>query len=184
MTEPIYGSNNTAHDEQKIRDDVSADTATSSNYKANNNYGEPNANRVDVDAAVEEYHDLKKELSRISRLDTNHTSKLEEGATTDDFDLDQFLNGMSNDNGESGQLPKHLGVTWRDLEVKGLAANAHTIPTVFNFMGDILKVWKYFGFGLGGNKKTILHKLNGFCKMVKCFWYLVDLALVVHLFSR
>ncbi|CAO3598758.1 unnamed protein product [Absidia cylindrospora] len=28
----------------------------------------------------------------------------------------------------------------------------------------MLRVWKHFGIGLGGNKKTILHKLNGFCK--------------------
>ncbi|KAI8332054.1 ABC-2 type transporter-domain-containing protein [Chlamydoabsidia padenii] len=28
----------------------------------------------------------------------------------------------------------------------------------------MLQVWKYFGFGLSGNKKTILHSLNGFCK--------------------
>ncbi|CAO3593954.1 unnamed protein product [Absidia cylindrospora] len=162
MTERSINYN--THEEQKIRDDLSTDTAINDSYHANNNYGEPDANRVDVDAAVEEYHDLKKELSRISRLNTGHTSKLEEGVTDDNFNLDKFLNGMSNDNGESGQLPKHLGVTWRDLEVKGLAADAHTIPTVFNFMGDILKVWKYFGIGLGGNKKTILHKLTGFCK--------------------
>ncbi|ORZ24007.1 ABC-2 type transporter-domain-containing protein [Absidia repens] len=155
---------NTTHDEQKLRDDLSTDTAINGNYKSNSNYGEPDSNRVDVEAAVEEYHDLKKELSRISRLDTSHTSKLEEGIIDNDFNLDQFLNGMSNDNGESGQLPKHLGVTWRDLEVKGLAADAHTIPTVLNFIGDILKVWKYLGVGLGGNKKTILHKLSGFCK--------------------
>ncbi|KAI8334802.1 ABC-2 type transporter-domain-containing protein [Chlamydoabsidia padenii] len=132
-------------------------------FHGNNTYGELNGNSVDVKAAMDEYHDLKKELSRISRLSGNN-SKLEEGDTSEDFDLDGFLKGMSNDNGQAGHLPKHLGVIWRDLKVQGLAADAHTIPTVFNFIGDMLKVWKYFGIGQGGNQKTILHNLNGSCQ--------------------
>ncbi|KAI8099010.1 ABC-2 type transporter-domain-containing protein [Halteromyces radiatus] len=148
---------------ENIEDRVSIDTAIGDAYQANDTYGEPTGNAVNIEAALTEYHDLKKELSRISRMSTN-ASKLEEGTTEDQFDLDQFLKGMSNDNSEAGQLPKHLGVIWRDLEVKGLAADAHTIPNVFNFIGNGLQVWKRFGIGLGGNKKTILHKLNGFCK--------------------
>lgn len=68
-------------------------------------------------AAVEEYHDLKKELSRMTRA-SGYESRLEEGPKGDDFDLDKFLNGMSNENGDSGQLPKHVGVTWRNLNIK------------------------------------------------------------------
>ncbi|CAO3635400.1 unnamed protein product [Cunninghamella echinulata] len=120
--------------------------------------------KVDVQSAIEEYHDLKQELSRISRISTHHSSKLEQGNTSEIFNLDNFLKGMSDDNAASGHLPKHIGVTWRNLEVKGLSADAHTIPNVFNFIGDMLKVWKYFGIGTKGNQKVILQKFDGFCK--------------------
>jgi hypothetical protein len=73
---------------------------------------------------VEEYHDLKKELSRMTRASC-HESQLEEGPKGNDFDLDKFLNGMSNENGDSGQLPKHVGVTWRDLNIKVMRNSAH-----------------------------------------------------------
>ncbi|KAI8092617.1 ABC-2 type transporter-domain-containing protein [Halteromyces radiatus] len=134
-------------------------------YQANNTFGETEGNDVDIEAAKEEYQTIKRELSRISRQSSIHASRLEEGAIEeDDFNLDNFLSGMHIQQSDAGQLPKHLGVLWRDLEVKGLAADAHTIPTVFSFIGGFLQFWKLFGIGSSGNKKEILRSLTGFCK--------------------
>jgi hypothetical protein len=81
-------------------------------------------------AAKEEYQSIKRELSRISRRSSNHASRLEEGAAaSDDFNLDDFLNGMNNEQTDSGHKPKHLGVVWRDLVVKViLNADRPTLP--------------------------------------------------------
>ena len=75
-------------------------------------------------AAIEEYHDMKKELSRISRRSSalvNLEKAEEEGRATEEiFDLDQFLQGMSYQDKQIGKKPKHLGVIWKDLEVEVL----------------------------------------------------------------
>ncbi|KAI8338366.1 ABC-2 type transporter-domain-containing protein [Chlamydoabsidia padenii] len=128
-------------------------------------FGETEGNNVDVEAAKQEYQSLKRELTRISRASSRHIGRLEEGiATSDEFNLDDFLNGMHDEQRNSGHKMKHLGVIWRDLQVKGLAADAHTIQTVFSFIGGFLQFWKFFGVGVSGNKKDILRNLTGFCK--------------------
>ncbi|KAI9278738.1 ABC-2 type transporter-domain-containing protein [Phascolomyces articulosus] len=127
-------------------------------------FGEPDANQVDIDAAVDEYQDLKRELSRISRKST-HASKVEEGAAAqEEFNLDDFLNGMQSDAEQAGHKPKHLGLIWKDLTVKGLGAGAHVVPTVASGFANVLQFWKFFGIGTNTSKKTILRGLNGFCK--------------------
>ncbi|KAI8142003.1 ABC-2 type transporter-domain-containing protein [Fennellomyces sp. T-0311] len=127
-------------------------------------YGEPDANQVDVDAAIGEYRELKRELSRISRQSTN-AAKLEEGAAVqEEFNLDDFLHGMRSDAEQAGHTPKHLGLVWKNLTVKGLAAGERIVPTVITGIMDMLQFWKYFGIGTNPSKKTILRGLNGFCK--------------------
>ncbi|KAI9499206.1 ABC-2 type transporter-domain-containing protein [Zychaea mexicana] len=127
-------------------------------------FGEPDANQVDVDAAIGEYRELKRELSRISRQSVNE-SKIEAGAAAqEEFNLDDFLSGMGNDAEQAGHTPKQLGLVWRDLTVKGLGAGAHVVPTVANGIINALQFWKYFGIGVNKTKKTILRGLNGFCK--------------------
>lgn len=138
-------------------------------------------------AAIDEYKELKKELSRISRQSTtNRESKLEEGvADQDEFNLDEFLHGMSNDARAAGSTPKHLGLIWKDLRVEvinvhtatyaktrhahlsliqGLGADAHTIRTVVSGILNLLQFWKHFGLGVKPSTRTILHGLTGFCK--------------------
>ncbi|KAI8072245.1 ABC-2 type transporter-domain-containing protein [Gilbertella persicaria] len=152
--------------EQQDLDRHSSDGSTQTinglqNYEiADQSYGEPDANAVDIKAAKSEYQELKRELSRISRKST-HASKLEEGAAaSDEFNLDEYLNGLRRDEEEAGHTQKYLGLVWKDLTVMGEAADAHTISTVFTF----IQFWKYLGIGASKNKKTILHNLNGHCK--------------------
>lgn len=100
-------------------------------------FGEPTANAVDIDgniytkpnvieyftnniliAAKDEYVDLKRELSRISRLST-HASKLEEGAAvSDEFNLDEYLNDLRKDEDNNGHELKNLGLIWKNLTVQ------------------------------------------------------------------
>lgn len=56
-------------------------------------------------------------MSRISRQATGTDGQLEAGAV-EEFNLDQFLNGMAQDSANAGQKPKHLGVIWKDLTVE------------------------------------------------------------------
>lgn len=45
--------------------------------------------------------------------------KLEQGeASENDFNLSNFLHGMSDDRREAGHQLKHLGVIWKDLSVE------------------------------------------------------------------
>ncbi|ORX44963.1 hypothetical protein DM01DRAFT_1340270 [Hesseltinella vesiculosa] len=140
-------------------DSSDVDTQVGGSFHGNDTFGE-DTNAVNVQSAMDEYQDLKRELSRQSRKASLVPSQLEEGIEGEDFNLDSFLKGLTGQN----TLPKQLGVVWRDLQVKGLAADAHTIPTVYNFIWNNLQFWKRFGWGVGGTEKTILHDFNGFCK--------------------
>lgn len=70
-------------------------------------------------AAIDEYYDLKKEFSHISRNASKLSGTLEEGITSrDDFNLGDFLHGLSNDRMQAGHQLKHLGVIWKNLSVE------------------------------------------------------------------
>ncbi|KAJ8663054.1 hypothetical protein O0I10_001231 [Lichtheimia ornata] len=130
--------------------------------RRDDSYGETDANVVSVEDAIVEYNDVRRELSRISRVAT-HEGDMEKGHV-EEFDLDEYLHGMSNDAEEAGTKPKHLGLIWKNLMVQGLGADAHTIPTLQSVLARTVQPWKYFGIGVGGSQKTILHGLTGFCK--------------------
>ncbi|KAG0194498.1 hypothetical protein DFQ28_010582 [Apophysomyces sp. BC1034] len=126
-------------------------------------FGEVEANTVNIQAAMTEFQELKRELSRVSRKSTQ-AGKLEEGVQ-EEFDLTDFLQGLSRDELEAGQTRKHLGVVWKNLSVEGLGAGAHTVPTVLSSVLNNLQFWKtYFGVGATTSRKTILKDLTGFCK--------------------
>lgn len=59
---------------------------------------------------------MRRELSRISRVAT-HEGDMEKGHV-EEFDLDEYLHGMSNDAEEAGTKPKHLGLIWKNLMVQ------------------------------------------------------------------
>ncbi|KAI9265133.1 ABC-2 type transporter-domain-containing protein [Phascolomyces articulosus] len=145
-------------------------TVTHNNqYGSGEAYGEINANTVDVEAAIEEYHEMKRELSRISRhsnVNQDLEKAGEEGRVAEEeFDLDQFLQGLSYEDKEAGKKPKHLGLVWKDLEVEGIGADAHTIPTVITGLLSLVQPWKLFNFGFSQlASKKILHPLSGFVK--------------------
>ncbi|KAG2234181.1 hypothetical protein INT48_005981 [Thamnidium elegans] len=149
---------------EKSQEGTITDVYSHKVYESNGAFGEGQQN-VNVEAAIDEFTELKKELSRMSRRSSNVTGKLEEGtADQDDFNLSNFLHGMSNDSTEAGHQPKHLGVVWKNLTVEGLGADAHTIPTVISGLIKNLQFWKLLGFGAKKSTKVILKDLSGFCK--------------------
>ncbi|KAI9257268.1 ABC-2 type transporter-domain-containing protein [Phascolomyces articulosus] len=148
---------------------VSEITLSRHQYSKNETFGEPSGNTVDVEVAIEEYNEMRRELSRISRQSGGNNSQIEkageEGRVSEEaFELDQFLKGVSNDESRAGRKPKHLGLIWKDLEVEGVGADTHTIPNVITGLLSLLQPWKFFGIGVGNSTKKILHPQSGFIK--------------------
>ncbi|KAI8885476.1 hypothetical protein K501DRAFT_293450 [Backusella circina FSU 941] len=122
-------------------------------------FGEPTANAVSISgkslsliftAGKHEYAELKEELSRRSRISA---VALEEGqASTQEFNLDEFLHGLRRAQDSAGHISKNLGVTWKNLTVNGRSPDANTIPNIFSFF----KIWRLLGIGVSKNQKTIL----------------------------
>lgn len=77
-------------------------------------------------AAIDEFHELKKELSHISHRSFVDPAKAEEGtADEEDFNLNEFLHGMSHKQKEAGHQLKHLGVVWKNLSVEVMRRRSH-----------------------------------------------------------
>ncbi|KAI9487482.1 MAG: ABC-2 type transporter-domain-containing protein [Benjaminiella poitrasii] len=134
-------------------------------FVGNGNFIEEVRDDINVEAAIEEFYELEKHLSRISRKSSIPVSKLEEGIIQEDeFNLSVFLHGMSNSQKRAGHQLKHLGVIWKNLFVEGLGSEAHTIPTVISGLFKNLQFWKFFGWGAKKGTKVILKDLSGFCK--------------------
>ncbi|KAL0081666.1 ABC-2 type transporter-domain-containing protein [Phycomyces blakesleeanus] len=142
----------------------SVDTIIDNAVGSQGNYGETEVNTVNIEGAIDEYETLKRELTTLSRKATN-SSKLEEGnAPADDFNLDDFLHGVSSDSSKAGHTKKHIGVSWKNLTVKGVAAEAHTISTVASLPLSIFKMMKLLIKKQDVPQKTILRNSTGFCK--------------------
>ncbi|KAI9278568.1 ABC-2 type transporter-domain-containing protein [Phascolomyces articulosus] len=146
-----------------------AETYVEPECGVNDTYGETDANQVDVNTAINQYHDLKRELTTISRKGTRRRPSITheergETAPADEFNLTEYLSGINESAGASGIKFKRLGIIWKDLVVKGWGADANTIPTNINVIGKISQPWKLLGIGKKGSKKTILKNLTGFVK--------------------
>jgi len=123
-------------------------------------FGESTGNAVDVNDAIHQYEDLKRELTNLSRKLTTE-GKVEEGAP-DTFDLTEFLHGVSQERGSAGLKDKRLGLIWKNLTVKGQGADAKSIETVVSGFEKVLKFWKWGRSK--GTDRIILNDQTGFVK--------------------
>jgi hypothetical protein len=127
-------------------------------------FGERDGNAVNIEDAISNYEDIRRELtqqSRVSRRKSMSPNEAEKGDAKD-FDLTDFLRDQ-NDHGEAaGFHPKHMGVVWKDLVVQGLGADAKTISTNWTWVRDTVKFWKWGKHE--GTDFTILKGNDGFCK--------------------
>jgi hypothetical protein len=128
---------------------VNSEDQPNNYYGCQGAFGEPEANQVDVEGNIAntivslmliciyviplgakiEYQSLKRELSKMSRR--TDLSKAEEGqADSEEFNLDEFLHGISRQQEENGSKRKHLGVSWRNMHVE--VRNHSTIQTTID----------------------------------------------------
>jgi ABC-type multidrug transport system ATPase subunit len=146
------------HDKEEISDGESQ-FSKRRHSQVGGGFGEADGNAVNIEDAMLNYEDMRRELTQQSRLSRVKTGDAEKG---DDFDLTDFLRNQ-NDEGESqGFHPKHMGVIWRDLTVQGLGADAKSIPTNWTWIRGLAQFWKWFGHQ--GHDFTILKGNDGFCK--------------------
>ncbi|KAL0075492.1 ABC-2 type transporter-domain-containing protein [Phycomyces blakesleeanus] len=142
----------------------SVDTITEGAVGVRGSYGETEVNTVNIEDAIDQYEDLKRELTTLSYKASN-SGKLEEGtAKSDAFDLDEFLHSVSSSADKAGHTKKHLGVIWKNLIVKGVAAEANTIPTVTSFPLGFLRSLASLVTKPKVPERDILRNLTGFCK--------------------
>ncbi|KAH8903496.1 hypothetical protein BR93DRAFT_189438 [Coniochaeta sp. PMI_546] len=135
---------------------------------------------VSVKDAQADFADLQRELSRISRASRHsrrsdaNAEKGEKGLESqpseedEQFDLEGALRGGLDAERQAGIRPKHIGVYWDDLTVKGMGGFANyvrTFPDAFvSFFDIITPTLKMLGLGKRGVEVTILDKFKGLCK--------------------
>ncbi|KAB5566368.1 ABC-2 type transporter-domain-containing protein [Coniochaeta sp. 2T2.1] len=132
---------------------------------------------VSVKDAQADFRDLQREFSRISRASRRSDARsnaekddnaLESQDSEEQFDLEGALRGGLAAEREAGIRPKHIGVYWDDLTVKGMGGFANyvrTFPDAFvSFFDVITPTLKMLGLGKKGVEITILDKFKGLCR--------------------
>ncbi|KAI9474016.1 MAG: ABC-2 type transporter-domain-containing protein [Benjaminiella poitrasii] len=137
---------------------------TGGNYPNSGGFGEINGNAVNIEDAISNYEEIRREMtqqSRLSRQKSTHPDEAEKGDVKD-FDLTDFLRDQHSQVEAAGFHPKHMGVVWKDLTVQGLGADAKTIPTNWTMLKSFTNFWKWGRHS--GHDFTILKNNDGFCK--------------------
>ncbi|KAG2177325.1 hypothetical protein INT43_007982 [Umbelopsis isabellina] len=122
-------------------------------------YGERRGNAVNIESAMTNYEELRRELTQQSRRMS--MSQGEKGGL-DDFDLNDFLTDAKAKNEQAGINRKQLGLIWKNLTVKGLGADAKHIGTVISWFAGAAQFWKWGRHQ--GTDRVILNDITGFCK--------------------
>ncbi|KAF7723960.1 hypothetical protein EC973_001476 [Apophysomyces ossiformis] len=123
---------------------------------ANKSGGFGEGNEVNIQSAMSDYEDLRRELTKQSRMEGGDAEKQQE------FDLTEYLRDQSQQGEAAGFHPKHMGVIWKDLVVQGLGADAKVISTNYTWISSAIQFWKWGKHE--GHDFTILKNNNGFCK--------------------
>lgn len=147
-----------------VHDKEEVNRSSSEEYDTQGGFGETEGNAVNIEDAMSNYEEIRRELtqqSRISRRKSLSPGVAEKGDVKD-FDLTDFLRDQSDQGEAAGFHPKHMGVLWKDLVVQGLGADAKTISTNWTWIRDTVKFWKWGKHE--GTDFTILKGNNGFCK--------------------
>ncbi|CAI4215473.1 unnamed protein product [Parascedosporium putredinis] len=136
---------------------------------------------ISVKKAEADFAQLQRELSRISRAESTaakpRTADVEKGGAAassitneslEPFDLEATLRGGLAAEQEAGIRPKHIGVYWDGLTIKGFAGQDNYVDTFVNgFLNTINVVTplaKLLGFAKKRTEATLLDNFRGVCK--------------------
>ncbi|CAK7563130.1 MAG: ATP-binding cassette transporter snq2 [Sporothrix epigloea] len=141
---------------------------------------------VSVEHAVNEFEHLQHELSPASGVRSRANSLASHGridlatekaevkdACIDDsgkayFDLESYLRGSLAAERASGIRPKHIGVYWDKLFVRGMSSTTNFVRTfpdaVVGFFDIVSPLLRLAGRGPKASQKTILDSFYGVCK--------------------
>ncbi|KAK4230160.1 ABC transporter G family member 11 [Podospora fimiseda] len=150
--------------------------------RQNNPNGTSRPTGVSINQAEADFAQLQRELSRISRRASharshgdaekgqakNSSSSEDLDGTEEQFDLEAALRGDLDAEREAGIRPKHIGVCWDGLTVKGIGGQTNyvkTFPDAFvDFFDYVTPIKNALGFGKKGVEATLLDNFKGVCK--------------------
>ncbi|KAH6617086.1 ABC-2 type transporter-domain-containing protein [Chaetomium tenue] len=144
--------------------------------RRNNPNGTTRATGISVKQAEADFADLQRELSHMSRASQRRDnganekgpSEVSSEETFEQFDLEAVLRGDLDAERAAGIRPKHIGVYWDGLTVKGMGGQTNyvkTFPDAFiDFFDYITPVKRMLGFGKKGVEATLLNEFKGVCK--------------------
>ncbi|KXX73602.1 ABC transporter G family member 11 [Madurella mycetomatis] len=145
----------------------------------NNPNGSTRTTGISIKQAEADFAELRRELSHMSHVSRSRSQgddekgQLELGSpaseeTYEQFDLEAVLRGDLDAEREAGIRPKHIGVMWENLTVKGLGGQTNyvkTFPDAFiDFFDVITPIKKMLGLGKKGIEATLLDNFKGVCK--------------------
>lgn len=142
---------------------------------------------VSVEQAMSEFAHLQHELSgrsRVSRARSRAESQARQpvdaeksaavvcnendGNDDERFDLEGYLRGNLAAEREAGIRPKHVGVYWDGLSVRGMGGMSNYVLTlpdaIINFVDVVSPLLRLMGRGHKGTEVTIIDKFRGVCK--------------------
>ncbi|KAI1326733.1 ABC-2 type transporter [Xylariaceae sp. FL0255] len=129
---------------------------------------------VSVEQAQADFAELQREisgLSRASRVNSRREGDAEKGkndgseTSGEEFDLEQVLRGGLDAEEEAGIRPKHIGVYWDGLTVKGMGGFTNYVQTFPDAFVSFFDYWtplkNLMGFGAKGVEATLLDNFKG-----------------------
>lgn len=144
--------------------------------RRSNPNGTTRATGISVKQAEADFADLQRELSHMSRASqkrgNGENEKGQSEATSEEtfeqFDLEAVLRGDLDAERAAGIRPKHIGVHWDGLTVKGMGGRTNyvkTFPDAFvDFFDFITPARRMLGLGKKGVEATLLNEFKGVCK--------------------
>ncbi|CRK25747.1 hypothetical protein BN1723_013684 [Verticillium longisporum] len=184
----VAGTNTIPVEKSALKDDKSSVSTANDPENAReearrkNPDGFTNLHRgISVEQAEADFAELQRELSgvsRASRVNSRRKShgdaeKAIEAASSSDteneqFDLEGALRGGLDAEREAGIRPKHIGVIWDGLTVKGIGGTTNYVQTfpnaVINFFDYVTPIMSLLGLGKKGVEATLLDNFRGVCE--------------------
>ncbi|KAK5661891.1 hypothetical protein OQA88_10000 [Cercophora sp. LCS_1] len=169
---PRSSTSSTTQDIEDLREEA----------RRNNPNGSTGVGGVSIRQAEADFAELQRELSRLSRASRGEQrgpgddiekgqifiNSPASGEEAEQFDLEAALRGDLDAEREAGIRPKHIGVYWDSLTVKGVGGSSNyvkTFPDAFiDFFDYITPLRNMLGLGKKGGEATLLQNFRGVCK--------------------